>query len=202
MSAIAWFEEVNTGLVEEIQNNVKVIDTSGNVVPISPKSVIVRKPEEDFKLEVFPCVSIYNKSYEYDPIRYNSSPLKVGHDIKRKLIEMQDSPVPYKLYYQIDFWSRYQSDMDYMTKTWLHKHFHQFNLNVTDRNYIGSCNCLCIGQITKSDLVLNKERLFHSIVNLEIWVELGSEESYNEHMVITQNIKVNQKGDKNESNTN
>ena len=76
MSANVWFEEVNTGLINEIHKCVKVKDNKGVLVPLTynpdtpeENAIIVRKPEEDFKIEVFPCVSIYNTSYEHDPIR-------------------------------------------------------------------------------------------------------------------------------------
>lgn len=51
------------------------------------------------------------------------------------------------------------------------------------------------GQVMKSDLVLNKERLFHSIVNLEIWVELDDETRYNMPVVVTHDVNAKQKGE-------
>lgn len=202
MSANVWFEEVNTGLINEIHKCVKVKDNKGVLVPLTynpntpeENAIIVRKPEEDFKIEVFPCVSIYNTSYEHDPIRYDPVPVKLGYSLDKKNIEMEETAVPYNLFYQIDFWSRYQTDMDCMTRTWLVKHFRQFNLAVTDDGgVVRSCNCLCVGQIKKSDLVLNKERLFHSIVNLEIWVELDDEARYNMPVVISHDVATKQKG--------
>lgn len=197
MSANVWFEEVNTGLKQEILKYVKFIDKSGKRVLIGDNAVFVRKPEEDFKPEVYPCVSIYNKSYEHDWIRYDPVPVKLDIDKFSKKIEMEETAVPFKLFYQIDFWAKYQTDMDCMTRTWLLKHFRQFNLDVSDDGGVArSCNCLQIGQIVKSDLVLNKERLFHSIVNLEIWVELDEETRYNMPVVITHDINAKQKGEK------
>lgn len=197
MSANVWFEEVNTGLMNEILKCVKITNSAGNPVLISEDAVFVRKPEEDFKSEVFPCVSIYNRTYEHDTIRYDPIPIKVGFDASKKLVELQDPAVPFNLHYQIDFWARYQIDMDCMTRTWLMKHFRQFNLDVVDDGGVArTCNCLCDRQIVKSDLVLNKERLFHSIVNLEIWVELDDETRYNKPVVLTRDVDAKQKGEK------
>ena len=84
MSANVWFEEVNTGLIDEILKSVKVTNSLGAKVPIGEEAVIVRKPEEDFKLEVFPCVSIYNKSYYHDTVRYDPIPVKLGIDLAKK----------------------------------------------------------------------------------------------------------------------
>lgn len=203
MSANVWFEEVNTGLISEIHSHVKINNNHGVLTPLhydpetpEKNAIIVRKPEEDFKIEIFPSVSIYNKTYEHDPLRYHPAPAKLGVDKVQKVIEMEESAVPFKLFYQIDFWARYQTDMDCMTRTWLMRHFRQFNLSVVDDGGVPrSCNCMQIGQVTKSDLVLNKERLFHSLVNLEIWVELDDETRYNMPVVITHDVKAKQKGE-------
>ena len=180
MSANVWFEEVNTGLLNEIKNTVKIKNRKGLLVPLDDKALMVRKPEEDFKLESFPCVSIYNLSYKHDPMRYNPEPIVVGKDLERGIATLEDSAVPFNLEYQLDFWSDYQTDMDYMTKTWLKSHFRQFNLKVVDDGGTErTCNCLVQGSIVKSDLVLNGERLYHSIIKLLIWVELDDEIRYN-----------------------
>ena len=83
-----------------------------------------------------------------------------------------------------------------MTRSWLVKHFRQFNLPVIDDGGVErTCNCMMKGSVVKSDLVLNKERLFHSIVNLEIWVELDDETRYNMPVVITHDVEAKQKGE-------
>lgn len=191
MSANVWFEEVNTGLLNEIKNTVRVKNANGVLVALEDKALIVRKPEEDFKFEVFPCVSIYNLNYRHDPVRYDSTPVKVGEDLENKVAILEDPAVPFNLNYQIDFWSEYQEDMDYMTRTWLKKHFRQFNLKVVDDGGVErTCNCLMQGSVVKSDLVLKGERLFHSIIKLLIWVELDDETRYNKPMVIQRDIET------------
>ena len=104
---------------------------------------------------------------------------------------MEDSAVPFNLTYQIDFWSRYQEDMNNMTMLWLAKHFHQFNLTVIDDGGTErSSNCLMIGVPFKSDLVLNGERLFHTIISYQIWVELDSETRYNISMITERDFSI------------
>lgn len=184
MSANVWFEEVNIGLINEIKNTVRVRNANGVLVALEDDQIIIRKPEEDFKLEVFPCVSIYNLSYGHDPMRYNPSPVIVGEDKEKNALIMEESATPFNLLYQLDFWSRYQTDMDCMTKKWLMKHFRQFNLSVIDDGGTErSCNCLIQGKATKSDLVLGGERLFHTIIKYLIWVELDDETRYNKSKV-------------------
>ena len=193
MSANVWFEEVNIGLLKELHDTVRVKDANGVLVPLDrEKALIVRKPEEDFKLEVFPSVSIYNLTYKLDPVRYNPSPVRVGEDKQNKTVTLEDPAVSFNLEYQIDLWSEYQTDMDIVTRRWLSNQFRQFNLNVIDDGGTErSCNCLTQGSITKSDLVLNGNRLFHSIIKLQIWVELDDETRYNKYMVVKRDIDAN-----------
>lgn len=193
MSANVWFEEVNTGLLKEIKDTVRIRNANGVLVALEDKALVVRKPEEDFKFETFPCVSIYNITHRHDPIRYNPAPVKVGEDLENKQVILEDPAVPFNLEYQIDFWAEYQSDMDSMTRTWLTKHFRQFNLTVIDDGGVErSCNCLVKGSVTKADLVLNGERLFHSLTKLQIWVELDDETRYNKPMVVQRSIDTSE----------
>lgn len=193
MSANVWFEEVNTGLLSEIKDTVRYKNANGVLVALEDNALVVRKPEEDFKFEVFPCVSIYNLNHRFDPLRYNPAPVQVGEDLEKKVAILEDPAVPFRLDYQIDFWAEYQEDMDCMTRTWLMKHFRQFNLKVIDDGGVErSCNCLSQRGSVKSDLVLNGERLFHSIIKLQIWVELDDETRYNKPMVVQRDIDASE----------
>lgn len=193
LSANVWFEEVNTGLIEEIKSTVKVKDAHGVLTALGDDNIVIRKPEEDFKIEVFPSVSIYNVTYRHDPVRYNPNPVVVSRDKENNTMLLEDPAVSFNLSYQLDFWAKYQTDMDSMTRTWLLKHFRQFNLKVIDDGGTErSCNCVTKGNVVKSDLVQNGNRLFHSIVNLQIWVEIDDETRYNKPMVVTRDIDTQQ----------
>lgn len=194
MSASVWHEEVYAGFREEIQKTVRIKNAKGELVPLPKpeKSIVVRKPEEDFKFEVFPCVSIYIKDYKHDPFRYDPRPTYTNVQGSRTL-EVEECAVPFNLAVQIDFWARFQEDMDAMTHSWLMKHFRQFNLSVVDSGGTPRTqNTIAVGTIVKSDLVLNKERLFHSIANYSIWVEIDDEVKYNVPMVETVDINAHQ----------
>ena len=191
MSANVWFEEVNRGLLQELKDTIRIINANGVLVALEDNALLIRKPEEDFKVEVFPSVSIYNLSNKHVPERYNPTPVVIGEDLNNKVVVLEDPAVPFNLEYQIDFWARYQEDMDYMTKTWLAKHFRQFNLSVVDDGGVKrSCNCLIQGSVMKSDLVTNKQRLFHSILKYQIWVELDNQTRYNKPVVIHRDVKT------------
>lgn len=195
MSANVWFEEVDTGLVEEIKNTVRVKNADGVSVALDNENgVIVRKPEEDLKFETFPCVSIYNKTYKPDLVRFYPYPVMVQKGSSGVPATMEDPALPFNLTYQIDFWARYQEDMNEMTKSWLSKHYRTFNLNVVDDGGTKrSCNVMQEGDIVKSDLVQGKNRLYHSIITYTIWVELDSETRYNVPIVVSRDIDTTQK---------
>lgn len=191
MSASVWFEEVCTGLIQELKKSVRYNNTNGELVTLDDKSLMVRKPEEDFKFEKFPCVSVYIVDYKHDPLRYNPEPMVVARDMTNNTATLEETAIPFNLTCQIDFWSRYQVDMDVMTRTWLMKHFREFNLPVVDSGGTErTCDCFTQGSIVKSDLVLNKERLFHSIIKYQIWVEIDEEMCYNTSMVTSMNYDV------------
>lgn len=189
MPANVWFEQVNIGLIEELKRTLRVRNRAGVFVPLPDSSFIVRKPEEDLKFGEYPCCSIYNKDYKFDPARHTAEPVRVSDDKESHRVLLEEPCVPFNLTYQIDLWTRYQTDMDDMTRTWLSTHFRQFNLSVVDDGgVIRSCSCMMQGSIIKSDLVESQKRLFHSIINLVIWVELDNETRYNVPMVTNREI--------------
>ena len=129
-SESVWFEHVDTALINYIKGIVKLPDKSGNLIPVPVK---VRKPDEDFKIEEYPCITLYNLYSVRDEVRYFPDTVVVEKDpINHKLIE-EKSAIPYSLFYQIDFWSRLQSQMNDMTRLWLGHHPDRyFNLPVKD----------------------------------------------------------------------
>ena len=187
-----WKEEIDVGLIEELFNTIKIRNADGVLVPLESKQkqVLVRKPEEAFKPEKYPCVSIYNVSDSFSHERYNPNQKKV---FKEGKMYLENSAVTYDLKYQLDFWARYQTDMNDMTREWLMKHFRQFNLLVQDSAgndvYV---NCLMDGQPKKSDLMSGGKRLFHSIISYVMWVEIKDETPYNVSVATKVNIDVSQ----------
>lgn len=191
MSANVWNEEVDLGLIEELKNTIRIRNSVGELVPLDEEAFSIRKPEEDFKIETYPSVSIYALGESFDARRYNSEPILVSKDEENHTIELQEPEVPFTMNYQVDFWTKYIDDLNVMSTSWLEKHFRQFNLPVVvSDGRIKSCNCLVQGSPVRSDLVLNKERVFHKVFSYIIWVELNSETRYNEHMVTSTKFDV------------
>lgn len=194
MSANVWSEEVERGLKQEILNTVFYLTDTGIKAPLTEDMVFVRDPEEDLREEQIPCVTITPLYNRFDARRYNPNPVIMSRNDEENLLTMQDSAVPFNLFYQIDFWSRYKEDINLMTSTWLRKHFRQFNLKVVDDGGTErSSNAIMNESLRESDLLKNQKRLFHSIISYVIWVELDDEVGYNVHMVAGRNLSAEQK---------
>lgn len=194
MSANVWSEEVERGLKQEILNTVFYLTDTGIKAPLTEDMVFVRDPEEDLREEQIPCVTITPLYNRFDARRYNPNPVIMSRNDEENLLTMQDSAVPFNLFYQVDFWSRYKEDINLMTSTWLRKHFRQFNLKVVDDGGTErSSNVIVNESLRESDLLKNQKRLFHSIISYVIWVELDDEVGYNVHMVAERNLSAEQK---------
>ena len=189
-----WDEEVYTGLQKEILESV-TYRNGGELVPLPKSRVLVRKPEEEFKPEGYPCVSMYITGIDFNAKRYTNHQTIESLDKKKGVAVMKDSPSTYDLNMQIDFWAKSQVHIDNMTSSWVEGHFRQFNLPVIDSDGIErTVNCLRKKQgIVKSDLLSGGERLYHSIISYTMWVDLRSKKRYNANVVTKVVIGVNQK---------
>ena len=195
MSTTVWFEQVDRGLLEELEKTLLIKSPDGNYMPLpEPKKAFkVRKPEEDFQFEIFPCATIYCKEYQYQYIRHTVFPDIKNRIPEKHMLTFEENALPYDLDYQIDFWSRYKEDMDTMLLMWVQGHYRQFNLPVIDSGgHKRTVNCIQRGNIMKSDLISEGERLFHSFLSLTIWVEIDENRSYNKPMVTTVHIDASQ----------
>ena len=172
-----WKEQVDQALKTLIRNNILVTDLNSNTkVFLDKKNVIVRKPEDDFKIPSYPCISVYALYDRFSEIRYSHNPnIRVlSRDIERKRAEMEKPPKTYDLNYQIDFWALKQSHMNEMTMQWAVKFIPYYNLDLNDMS--GSlCNVLMNAKkdgIRKQDLLDKQERIFHSFITYTIWAEV------------------------------
>lgn len=170
-SESVWFEQVDTALLNYIKGIVKLPDSFGNPSTIPVK---IRKPDEDFKVEEYPCITVYNLYNSRDEFRYYSDTVIVEKDIERGKFIQEKGAIPYNLFYQIDFWSKSQSQMNEMTRLWLGYHPDKcFNLPVKDvSGNDRDCFVLLSEDLKKSDLLTSNNRTFHSFITYRIWVEI------------------------------
>ena len=170
-SESVWFEQVDTALINYIKGIVKLPNSNGVLTPVPVK---IRKPDEDFKIEEYPCITLYNLYSVRDEDRYFPDTVVVERDFdNHKLIE-EKSAIPYSLFYQIDFWSRQQSQMNDMTRMWLGHHPDKcFNLPVKDLSGNNRDSfVLMTDDLKKSDFLTDTKRTFHSVLTYKVWVEI------------------------------
>lgn len=170
-SESVWFEQVDTALISYIRSIVRLPNDDGILTPIPVK---VRKPDEDFKIEEYPCITLYNLYSVRDEVRYFPDTVVVERDFETKSLIEEKSAVPYSLFYQLDFWSRKQSQMNDMTRIWLGHHPDKcFNLPVKDLSGNDrSSFVLMTDNLVKSDYLTGTDRTFHSILTYRVWVEI------------------------------
>lgn len=170
-SESVWFEQVDTALINYIKGIVKFPNSSGVPTPVPVK---VRKPDEDFKIEEYPCITLYNLYSVRDEERYFPDSVVVERDLERNRLVEEKSAIPYSLFYQIDFWSRQQSQMNDMTRMWLGHHPDRcFNLPVKDLSGNDRDSfVLMTDDLKKSDFLTDTQRTFHSVLTYRVWVEI------------------------------
>ena len=177
MAGSVWLKEVDTALLKLIPTIVKYYDENDELV--SP-AVMVRNPEGTYKIEEFPSVSIFNYNQVFASERYDREEVLTKRDIERKVAVLEKSALPYYLYYQIDFWAKYQEDINEMTRRWLGFIPRNFVLEVKDtEGNIRHCNMELV-DFANADYVKGDERIFHRVYSYRIWVELdeGYEKEY------------------------
>jgi hypothetical protein len=167
--ATVWYDEIDAGLKAEIQRCVRLAAQGGGSAPVP---VCVRKPDEDFKIESYPSATIYNthtRRSEYRQNRYEND-LEPVRDMEARRIAVPLMDVPYDAFYQLDFWSLTNADMNRMTDSWIRRHaFRQFNLPVVNRD--GEEESVLAVQTegwVKSDALSGTSRLFHQAARYKI----------------------------------
>ena len=184
LSESVWFEQVDRALIDHIQKIILLPNSNGVLTPVPVK---VRKPDEDFKIEEYPCITLYNLYSVRDEVRYFPDTVIVEKNpASHRLIE-ERSAIPYSLFYQIDFWSRQQSQMNDMTRLWLGYHpDRSFNLTVHDASgQLRDCSVFLADDLKKADHLTQTNRTFHSVLTYKVWVEID-ERLRNENYLITE----------------
>lgn len=171
LSESVWFEQVDTALIDYIKGIVKLPNADGILTPVPVK---IRKPDEDFKVEEYPCITLYNLYSIRDEVRYFPGEVVVERDHVNNRLIKERGAIPYNLYYQFDFWSQQQSQMNDMTRMWLGHHPDRcFNLPVKD---LAGNNrdsfVLMTDDLKKSDFLTYSQRTFHSVLTYRVWVEI------------------------------
>jgi len=160
-----WYEEIDTALLDLLKNSMTI---NGNAV-----TAFVRKAEKEFKVEVYPSVSIYCVNTKYDINRDdpNLKEVLVGKDSSNAIYE--NKAVPFNLSYQIDLWARYKEHMNDLTQQFVVNIPRWFNLDVLDAS--GNERSVLVQQrtsLTTRDYMSENERVYHSTAYFNVQTEV------------------------------
>lgn len=195
MSESVWFEQVDIALMRLLR---EVIQIDGN-----PVKVVIRKPDEDFNTEDYPLVSVYNLYDRFSRDRYSPEPVVVSQDFNNNFAVLEESALPYDLFYQIDFWASLQSDMNSMLKQWKSFAPFWFNLDVFDESgNPRSCFVISRNDFSKADLLKKDgKRMFHSFGTYKVQVELDECKQEVVSIVTDKNVHIEPKSNDTEVNS-
>ena len=168
-SETVWFEEVDRGLLnllKEIQIPIEGV--------LSPVNVEINKSDEDFKVDVYPSISIYASTYSFDKSRESTLKEEVTEiDKATNTGKLEEAPKPFKFTYKITLWSKLQSQMNYMSRMLNVKIGHFHNLKVNDAS--GNSTTVFMelkNPIFKVDFLSGNVRTFQQVYNYDVWVNI------------------------------
>ena len=134
--------------------------------------VIVRKPDEDFKLEAYPCavLQITNSRFSVDRY-YKKESYIVSKDKENYRGIVDKSPLTYDINLQLDFYAKKENDLDTLEITWLSYFRRDFNLQVKTRE--GNDDDVHVmpdeGVTKRLDEMNGKDRLFRRCFNYKVY---------------------------------
>lgn len=168
MNQSLWFEQIDTAWVDYLKSHVKVKDSSGNLVAVP---VRIRKPDEDFRVEEYPCVTVYNLFTMSAPIRYYPDKVVVSRNSANNTCVMEDAAKTFDLMYQIDFWSTLQVDMNEMMAHWMAHYWRMFQMPAKDASGADVfCTVLERDAARKMDLFeANERRVFRTSFTYRVY---------------------------------
>ena len=152
-------------------------------------NVLVRKPDEDFKLEKFPCAVLQIPSYRFSVDRwYKKDRYIVAYNQDGWLIDAP--PLPFDLQLQMDFYAKKQEDMDTLQIKWLSFFERDLWLQVENRGgNRDECLVLPQGSAHRLDEVYGKDRLLRLVQNFRVFAKI-EEHDAREFIKVPKNIKI------------
>jgi len=188
MAGSVWYPQVNLALKTLIPTIVKVYNRDNKLVSVR---TLIRTPESEFEIETFPSVSIFPYDERFAQFRYLDGKVLVSKDIEEGTAIIEDTAKPYSLFYQIEFWARFEQDIDQMIMMW-NSSFARYNtIVVTDTSGISRTCFMRLIRMNKLDTIEKRdERLFHRVYSYEIWVELDEVTQEEVPIALTREINI------------
>lgn len=134
--------------------------------------VIVRKPDEDFKMETYPCAVLQITGAQFSVDRFYKKETYISHKDKDTYTGVKEkTPLPYDLNLQLDFYATRESDLNTLEIMWLSYFRRDFNLAVKTRG--GNDDDVHVmsdwGVSKRLDEVNGKDRLFRICFNYKVY---------------------------------
>lgn len=179
-----WNEEVDRGLLEVLDDLIKHYDENDNLVSTP---CFVRNPQEDFKIETFPSATIYNYDQKFDKNRFSWENIR-GEIDDEGIMSLERPALPYTLFYQIEFWARYQEDINEITRRWVANIEPNTILKVTDTEGVVRHSVMNLVDVANVDYEKLDRKIFHRVYSYRIWVELDERNPLYERVVLSREI--------------
>lgn len=128
MDKSIWYEECDKGWLNLIPS---IITCEYEEDVFTPINTIIHLPEQDLEdFHLYPRCSVQAIDEEFSKNRYES---RVGDIVSQNgtKVIVQEQSQPYYLYYQINFFAQFKSDIDRISKLWRAFNGRSFNLPIT-----------------------------------------------------------------------
>ena len=193
-SATIWNREIFAGL--QVLFADVFANFGGKKIP-----VVVRKPDEDFKVESYPCIVLQITGATFSAGRsVKRETVKVSIDKENYTGIIRKTALPYDLALQIDFYSLSENELDSMIIKWLSKSRREFVLNVKNRGGDDD-DCLVTPNngtvelnVVRLDEMNGDDRLFRACMNYTVYGRI--EEAETEEVPLLRKVEVTTKTNK------
>ena len=189
--ASVWKEEVNNALMKYTKEAVH-FKRNGEWYKLP---VQMRKPDESLKTESYPCITWYNlmdiqNVYRTDNVKHKYINPETGTVTEYYL------PIPFDMYYQLDFWGKLFGDVDAMTQAWIaslppFSRGEFFNLPVVD-SMGNKTSVLCKQKdiLRRRDTLTSGDQLYHSTITYAIQGHIGRDYQEINDIILSVNLDV------------
>ena len=152
-------------------------------------NVVIRKPDEDFKIEKFPCAVLQIPSYKFSVDRwYKKDRYVVDYNENGWLIDAP--PLPFDVQLQMDFYAKSQDDLDWLQIKWLSYFERDLWLQVKTRGGNKSeVLVLSESEAQRLDEVRGKDRLFRLMQTFRVFAKI-EEHDAREFIKLPTKIKI------------
>lgn len=162
-----WNKEIYNGFKQLLQ---KIYGEKFNVV--------ICKPDEDFKIEEFPCAVLQIPTYKFSIDRWSKIDRYVAGRDENNNYVIDSTPLPFDVYLQMDFYTKFQDDIDTLQIKWLSKFGRDLMLEVETRGgKPSSVLVLPEGGAKRLDEVTGKERLFRLVQNFRVFARIDEHDN-------------------------